>query len=151
MNAVRGRDFASLVEEIIVRHPETSLKRRWEEAQRLDPSSRAAAYWIRESPDIVNFAWIIPAGILDITWFPTRQMSTLVFLRISEIAGMEIREAAGAGAALGLPVSGDLVVTLYASNQRSSLVWVAEANASDPLRRFAEEIAQLSTRPGSTG
>ncbi len=139
--------FQTAVDKLISRHPETPLANRWAEAQSTEPSPTPAAYWIRESEDLINVVWLTTRGIGDITWIPARQMSTFIFLKISQIVGAEIREAPGAGEGLGLPVSGNFAVFIRASSDRASLVWVASDDPDNvsQLRSFAGQVLRATS------
>ena len=132
--------FRELIDQLVARHADTTLGERWEDAQRVDPELKPRAFWIRETTDLINAVWLIHDGVFDITWFPTRMMSTMSFLSLSDIVGIEIKQAPGTAAATGVPVEGDLAVTVTATAQRAGLYWVADASSSDALRAFTAEV-----------
>ncbi len=134
----QASELRSRVDELLSRQPGTSLRDRWQDAADLGYLESVADYWIRDTPDLVNIAWLTPSRIADITWWPSREMSALVSLPLRHASAIEIRHAPSAAASIGLGVSGDMVVTVNASPPRAGLVWVA-ASASESeteLRRF---------------
>lgn len=137
-------ELLARVNDLISRHPETSLSERWQDANNLGYLESITDYWIRDTPDLINIAWLSPDTVVDITWFPSRQMSTLVSLPLRYASTIEIRQAPGAASSLGLGVSGDTVVTVNANPQRAGLIWAAaESDESDAdLRRFLLAVAK---------
>jgi hypothetical protein len=134
-------EFRSLVEGVIRAHPDTSIAARWQDAS-LPKSATPIAHWVRDTTDLVNIVWLFEGTIFDVTWFPDREMSTLSVLPRQSIIGVEIRQVTGVGARFGLPVSGNLAVTVQAPTERASLLWIAsdEPSNEQALRAFALRI-----------
>lgn len=134
--------FEERAEKVVSHRENSALAARLEDALSLTPGTGAEAFWIRDSEDLVNIAWVTPFGISDVTWFPARDSATFNFLRFSAVIGLEVREAPAAASTLGVPVSGSLVVIVRPTGDRGTLLWVAEdepGNTKD-LRVFATYV-----------
>lgn len=129
--------FKEVVSSLLDRYRNTSLPMRYKEGIMPTPNLEPSAYWIRESSDLVNIVWLTDSDVRDITWFPDDQSSSLNIVRYSAVLGYQIREADDAGKSHGLRVTGNYVVSIYASGRYGTLYWVAnDRRAEEELRKF---------------
>jgi len=137
------KNFVETVRALLARHQETSLARRWEDAEAVDPKPQPQAFWIRESADLINVVWLGPRGLIDITWFPANDTSTLYFQPMSAVMGIEMREGPEAGPGFGAGFSGNIAVRVFTSSDKGGLLWIAapEADNADALREFVRQVS----------
>lgn len=137
-------NFRELVEEILNRYRQTSLIERWREAIQLEPDPKPIAYWIRESEDLVNIVWLMRHDVRDITWYPTKGMSTFNILRYPAIAGFEVREASKVAESFGLGIVGNYLVHVHSYAERGGLFWVASNEEEEvTLTRLLGQLMEL--------
>ena len=140
MNQVTN--FTDVVKAILYRHAQTSLRERWEEA--IASGLKPIAFWVRESSDLVNIAWMNKSGIWDITWYPKSNTSAFAFARLSTITGFESRAGADAVKQSGLVVSGIYTVEVFAGTSRGGgFIWAATSEEESGLRDFVSKLAEL--------
>ncbi len=142
-------EFKSRIDALASGLADSNFAQRWEDTQRFGSKLEPSAFWIRQTEDIVNVAWIEEGVVFDISWYPERGLSTVAFLPLSNIAGMEFREALNAAATFHLPVSGEFIVSVHGSDARASLIWAASGENAEELRAFALAVARASFRPTS--
>jgi len=134
-------DLGEVVRPIIAKYQMTSIKNRWEEATTFGAQTKALAYWIRDSEDVVNIVWLNSDGIRDITWFPSLEQSIFNFLPLRSIASFEVREGKDLARLYGFPVAGGLLIRVFCLAPLGNLTWVAdtEKQAQD-LHAFARQV-----------
>lgn len=135
--------FQQDVEDLLNRLNIPPLSERWQDATGGTPIQEPLAYWIRNSPDMVNIVWLTNEFLKDVTWLPKQNLSLINVALLSSIAMMEVRTQEGAAQQMGLPVSGDFVVRVFAGGTENSLIWVASTpEEKQALREFFRHVSR---------